>query len=212
MIEDVLPQKALNLIDKLAVQLDSFYLAGGTALALQFGHRVSEDLDFFIDKVFDAEELRNRILPDKVSSIRSGTLHCVKDGVRLSFLLYDVPLCFPPHIWRGIKVAAWQDVAAEKLKTMSQRGAKKDFYDIYAIIMLKSDIRELCTLFLRRFEGMGINLYHVLKSLVYFQDAEEDPYPTLLKNGKKWTWDSVRSFFETHLREFEISLIDGDIA
>ncbi|RZB36224.1 MAG: hypothetical protein SRB2_02383 [Desulfobacteraceae bacterium Eth-SRB2] len=209
MIEDVLPQKALNLIDKLAIQLDTFYLAGGTALALQLGHRVSEDLDFFINEAFDSEGLKNRILPDKVSSIRSGTLHCVKDGVRLSFLFYDVPLWFPPHIWRGIKVAAWQDVAAEKLKTMSQRGAKKDFYDVYAVIMLKSDIRELCTLFSKRFGHTDINLYHVLKSLVYFEDAEEDPYPTLLKNSKKWTWDSVRSFFVTHLREFEIALING---
>jgi hypothetical protein len=209
MFQEVLSEKAQDLIDKITGQISSFYLAGGTALALQLGHRVSEDLDFFIDKAFDAEGLKNRILPDKVSSIRSGTLHCVKDGVRLSFLFYDVPLCFPPHLWRGIKVAAWQDVAAEKLKTMSQRGAKKDFYDVYAVIMLKSDIRELCTLFLRRFGGMGINLYHVLKSLVYFQDAEEDPYPTLLKNSKGWTWDSVRSFFETHLREFEMALING---
>lgn len=207
MIEYVLPLKALNLIDKLAVQLDTFYLAGGTALALQLGHRVSEDLDFFIDKAFDAEDLKNRILPDKVSSIRSGTMHCVKDGVRLSFLFYDVPLCFPTQIWRGIKVAAWQDIAAEKLKTISQRGAKKDFYDVYAVIMLKSDIKELCTLFLKRFGGsMGINLYHVLKSLVYFQDAEQDPNPILLKNSKGWTWDSVMSFFETHLREFEIAI------
>ncbi len=46
MIEDVLPQKALNLIDKLAIQLDTFYLAGGTALAMQLGHRISEDLVF----------------------------------------------------------------------------------------------------------------------------------------------------------------------
>lgn len=208
MFEEVLSDKAQDLIDKIAGQISSFYLAGGTALALQLGHRVSEDLDFFVDKAFDAEELKNRIVPDKVSSIRSRTLHCVKDGVRLSFLCYDVPLCFPPHIWRGIQVAAWQDVAAEKLKTMSQRGAKKDFYDVYAVIMLKSDIKKLCTLFLNRFGGIGINLYHVLKSLVYFQDAEGDPYPTLLKISEEWTWDSVRSFFETHLREFEIALIN----
>jgi hypothetical protein len=208
MFQEVLSDKAQDLIDKIAGQISSFYLAGGTALALQLGHRVSEDLDFFIDKAFDAEELKNRIVPDKVSSIRSRTLHCVKDGVRLSFLSYDVPLCFPTHIWRGIQVAAWQDVAAEKLKTMSQRGAKKDFYDVYAVIMLKSDIKKLCTLFLNRFGDMGINLYHVLKSLVYFQDAEEDPYPTLLKISEEWTWDSVRFFFETHLREFEIALIN----
>jgi hypothetical protein len=209
MFQEVLSDKAQDLIDKIAGQINSFCLAGGTALALQLGHRVSEDLDFFIDKAFDAEELKNRIVPDKVSSIRSRTLHCVKDGVRLSFLSYDVPLCFPPHIWRGIQVAAWQDVAAEKLKTMSQRGAKKDFYDVYAVIMLKSDIKKLCTLFLNRFGDMGINLYHVLKSLVYFQDAEEDPYPTLLKTSEEWTWDSVRFFFETHLREFEIALINS---
>ena len=209
MIEDVLPQKALNLIDKLVIQLDTFYLAGGTALAMQLGHRISEDLDFFVDRAFDAEALKNRILPDKVSSIRPGTLHCVKEGVRLSFLFYDVPLCFPPRLWRGMKVASWQDIVAEKIKTMSQRGAKKDFYDIYAVIMLKSDIREACTLFLKRFGHTDINLYHVLKSLVYFEDAEEDPHPTILKNNKEWGWDSVKRFFETHVKDFEVALING---
>ena len=208
MIKDVLPQKALNLIDKLAIQPDTFYLAGGTALALQLGHRVSEYLDFFTDREFDAEALKNRILPDKVSSIRPGTLRCVKEGVRLSFLLYDVPLCFPPRIWRDKKVAAWQDIVAEKVKAMSQRGAKKDFYDIYALIMLKSDIKEVCELFLKRFGHADINLYHVLKSLVYFEDAEGDPHPTLLKKGKEWAWDSVKLFFETHVKEFETVFIN----
>ncbi len=88
-------------------------------------------------------------------------------------------------------------------------GAKKDFYDIYAVIMLKSDIREVCTLFLKRFEHTDINLYHVLKSLVYFEDAEEDPHPTILNNNKEWSWDSVRRFFETHVKDFEVALING---
>ena len=208
MIEDVLPQKALNLIDKLVIQLDTFYLAGGTALAMQLGHRISEDLVFFVDRAFDAKALKNRILPDKVSSIRPGTLHCVKEGVRLSFLFYDVPL-FPPRLWRGMKVASWQDIVAEKIKTMSQRGAKKDFYDIYAVIMLKSGIREVCTLFLKRFGNTDINLYHVLKSLVYFEDAEEDPRPTILNNNKELSWDRVKCFFETYVKDFEVALING---
>ncbi len=207
MLEDALPQNALNLIDKLAIQPDTFYLAGGTALAMQLGHRISEDLDFFSEREFDPEALKNRIHPDKVSLIRPGTLHCVKQGVRLSFLLYKVPTCFPPHIWWGIKVASWQDIAAEKIKTISQRGAKKDFFDIYAVIMFKSGIREVGELFLKRFAHTDINIYHVLKSLVYFEDAEEDPHPILLKNSKGWTWDAVKLFFEHHVKEFEIALM-----
>ncbi len=59
MFQEVLSEKAQDLIDKITGQISSFYLAGGTALALQLGHRVSEDLDFFIDKAFDAEGLKN---------------------------------------------------------------------------------------------------------------------------------------------------------
>ena len=203
MFKEVLSEKAQDLIDKIAGQVSSFYLAGGTGLALQLGHRVSEDLDLFSEKSFDAKEIEAVIAPEKVISVRPQTLHCVKDGIRLSFLFYDVPLCYPVQIWRGLHVAAWQDIVAGKIKTVSQRGSKKDFWDVYSVITLRSSIDEVGALFLERFKGTGINLYYVLKSMVYFEDADKEPDPVLLANGKKSDWERIKQFFEANIKEFE---------
>lgn len=207
MFEDAVSAKTLSLIGRLGDGIKGFYLAGGTGLALQLGHRVSEDLDFFSDEAFEAEAMETLVKPDKVISMRPQTLHCIKEGVRLSFLFYDVPLRYPVHLWHGIRVAAWQDIVAEKMKTLSQRGAKKDFWDIYSVIVSISSIEEIGYLFLKRIKHTWINSYHVLKSLVYFEDAEKDPDPILLPDGKNPKWKTIKRFFEKNIKEFEKVLI-----
>lgn len=207
MFEKVVSSTAMNLVEMIAREIKDFYLADGTGLALQLGHRISEDLDFFSEKPFDAEEFKDSIGPDKVASIRPQTLHCVKQGVRLSFLSYGIPLCYPVHKWRGIRVAAWEDIVAEKVKAVSQRGSKKDFWDIYSVIVLKSSIEEVGALFLERFKDTGINFYHVIKSMVYFEDADKEPDPILLEGGERWEWQSIKGFFEANIKEIEAAFM-----
>jgi len=207
MFENVVSPKAIELIEGIFDEISGFYLAGGTGLALQIGHRISQDLDFFSAEAFDAVRIKELISPEKIGLLREKSLHCVKEGVRLPFLFYDIPLCYPTHMWRGIRIASWQDIVAEKLKAISQRGSKKDFYDLYATIVLKSNIEEAGSFFMKRFKNTGINLYHVLKSIVYFEDADKEPDPILLEKGKKWEWKSVKRFFEVHLKNFESVLI-----
>ncbi|EFK08376.1 conserved hypothetical protein [delta proteobacterium NaphS2] len=180
MHNQVLPVQAKSLLKHIAGEINQFYLAGGTGLALQLGHRISEDLGFFSEKTFETENLVSLVGPDKIISTRPGTLNCIKEGVKLSFLFYEIPLCFHVHSWKGVNVAAWQDIVAEKIKTISQRGAKKDFWDVYAVIKLCASLELVSELFLKRFVDSRINLYHVLKSLVYFADAENEPDPALL--------------------------------
>lgn len=203
----VLPKRTIQLIGRISGQLDPFYLAGGTGLALQLGHRISEDLDFFSSHEFEIQSLVDIISPEKIISVRPGTLHCVSEGVRVSFLHYDVPLIHPVKRWKNINVAAWEDIVAEKVKTVSQRGAKKDFWDLYAAIKLCAGITEVCALFMERFKKSGINRYHVLKSLVYFDDAEGDPEPVLLPALKDKDWKEVKLFFEQNIRAFEKVLL-----
>jgi len=104
-------------------------------------------------------------------------------------------------------VAAWQDIVAEKIKAVSQRGSKRDFWDIYSVIALRSSIDKVGALFLERFKGTGINLYHVAKSMVYFEDADKEPDPVLLANGKKLDWERIKQFFEANIKELEAALI-----
>lgn len=208
MFEKVLPENALKVINQLSTNLSDFYLAGGTGLALQLGHRKSADLDFFSSKMFSTEFLLNTIQPDKTLLVREGTIHCELKKVKLSFLFYNQPLIYPVINWRGIHLADWRDIVAEKFKAISQRGTKKDFYDLYAVIQLRSSIEETCLIFKKRFGSSEINMYHVLKSMIFFEDAEDEPSPIIVMKGKEWQWDNIKKFFMTNIKEFEKYLLD----
>ena len=209
MFEEILPRQALEAIDFLVPTLKDFYLAGGTGLALQLGHRRSEDLDFFSDKMFNPDALLGSIPYDEVIFVELGTIHCRVKEMRISLIYYEPPLLYPPVEWRNICVADIRDIGAEKIKTISQRGAKKDFIDLFAVLKMKYSISEVCGFFRRRFKESDINLYHVLKSLVFFEDAEQDPLPPMLLEGKEWEWESIKTFFVENIELFEQALSEG---
>lgn len=187
---------------------DSFYLGGGTGLALQIGHRKSEDLDFFSDQSFDENRLVQDLSGFRVIQQYRGTVHGVLNGVRLSFLLYPVPLMNATHQWEGIKIASLPDLIAEKFKTVSQRGAKKDFCDLYAGFKSGVSIKQGCQYLKKRFIGSGIQFYSVLKGLTYFEDAESDPEPVWLQPDFSTDWEDIKTFFRDNVKLFEKELID----
>jgi hypothetical protein len=210
MFEAALPKRSRELLTDLNGELTrmEFYLAGGTGLALQLGHRVSEDLDFFTEREFDAATLSRHLAsrPGYTEmSVEHGTLHAGMAGVKLSFLHYIVPLTNPLLSFRSVLVADWRDILTEKLKTLSQRGSRRDFYDIYACLVgQRLSVAEAIGLLKLRFGATGLNYYHVLKSLEWFNDAEAEPEPVLLQ---PMDWQTVKSFFTGHIREFEAALL-----
>jgi len=184
-----------------------FYLAGGSGLALQIGHRISEDLDFFTSRPFEASSLLQSLKPkvDRLQEILSEvqTLIADLDGVKCSFFFYDVPLLFDLVSSHDFKVADWRDILAEKFKTVAQRGAKKDFFDIFCVIQIRRlSLEEAVSLFKKRFQSSGLNLYHVLRSLTYFEDADQEPDPKIME-GRDFSWEEVKSFFSSRQPELE---------
>jgi len=206
MLEQVLSDEALKTIEVLAPILEDFYLAGGTGLALQLGHRKSYDLDFFSNKSFNTDAVLSRIPADKVFFTSFGTVHCEIRSIRVSLLYYEVPLLFPALLWKGIRIADLRDITAEKIKTISQRGSKRDFIDLYAVIKTRHSILDACDFFKRRFASADINYYHVIKSLVFFEDADQEPSPPMLQDAKEWDWGNIKSFFVENLHLFEQGL------
>jgi hypothetical protein len=209
MFENALTEKTKKLLQKIGPVMseESFYLAGGTGLALQFGHRISEDLDFFKEASFNAEILlsllKRRV--DTVSDVvmEPGTLLVLLDGVKCSFFFYEVPLLYEKVDFESIKIAEWRDIVSEKVKTISQRNSKKDFLDVYfAIGSSRLSIEEVVALFRRRFESTKLNLYHTLRSLTYFEDADKEPDP-VPSEGHPFHWGEVKSFFLKNVKEFE---------
>jgi hypothetical protein len=117
-----------------------FYLGGGTALAIHLGHRRSVDFDWFTqehitDPLRLAQDLNDQGIVFVTRSIERGTLHGSVSGVQVSFLEYRYPLLQPLVAWPmfGCTLASPEDLACMKLSALAQRGAKKDFIDIYAL-------------------------------------------------------------------------------
>ncbi len=185
----------------------SFYLAGGTGLALQIGHRKSYDFDFFTDKEFSPDSLATVIKKSgfqiKGEMKSWGTLYCILEDIKVSFIFYDCLLLLPPISFESIIVADWRDITVEKLRTVSERGLKKDFYDLYFGIK-KLGVDKLCEMAYKKY-GRSVNYFHIIKGLTYFEEAEKNPEPILI--DKTVSWDEVKKFFVSHFQDFENALI-----
>lgn len=188
LIEDhfnrVLPPAQQALLENLMVQpwIDAFYLAGGTALALHLGHRQSIDFDFFSDRPFVNQQVLSNLHHvghfDLFEETRN-TVHGSLNSVKISFLYYSYPLLKPLQALRTINLADIADVAAMKLSAISGRGAKKDFVDLY-FLSQRYSLSELFSIFSQKYGADMNSRYHLLKSLTYFDDAEQEPMPKMI--------------------------------
>jgi hypothetical protein len=173
-------QRILKEIVQLGIA-DGMYLAGGTALALQLGHRVSVDLDIFSESDFSVKkklEECGSIGEVVVRGMEDGTLHISAGGVLVSFLRYAYPLLFPTVSYLGMSLADERDIACMKLDAMASRGSKKDFIDLY-FLLEKYSLSELLELFSKKYASVKFSSAHIAKSLVYFEDAEKEPMPKM---------------------------------
>lgn len=194
MFESVASPEMLKLAKTLSSTeaFSGFYLAGGTALAFQLGHRKSIDLDFFSESDFDPESLvRHLPGPQCDTQLNRGTIHTVIDGIKVSYLFYPYPLLTATLSFNEIRLASIADIACMKIVAISQRGDKKDFFDLYEILKNIS-IEELKKSFLHKYMNVGYNCHHILKSLLYFDDADGQPEPISMN---KTDWDTVKKFF-----------------
>jgi hypothetical protein len=176
-----------------APHFSSFYLAGGTGLALRLGHRRSVDFDFFSEDTFDEEALLAvlREQSPKVLSRAPSTLHLLLLEIKVSFIAYPYPLLFPTDRFSGVEVADARDIACMKLSAVASRGTRRDFVDLY-VAANECSLRELLSLFVRKYAGVEYSRLHLLKSLTYFDDAEADPPLDMLT---EISWDEVKDFF-----------------
>lgn len=190
---NTLAKPAKNLLDKIKniPDLQNFYLTGGTALALYLGHRESEDLDFFTQDKFQPELLQQKLLSvNQLENVEiaEGTLNVFLENVKLQFLYYPYGLLEKPRMWNGILLSSVIDIACTKLITISMRGSKKDFIDIY-IILKKFPLTELFKKLDEKYSKVNYNHTHILKSLVYFDDADKQPMPRM---HRPLNWNEVK--------------------
>ncbi|SHG43589.1 Nucleotidyl transferase AbiEii toxin, Type IV TA system [Thermosyntropha lipolytica DSM 11003] len=177
-----------NISKSKVLEEKGFYLAGGTGLALQLGHRLSEDLDFFTTQNFSSSEIISRFKEQEVKIIDEApdTLHLLFKNQKISFFYYPYPPLYSFAFFPNCPIANYLDIATMKLIAISQRGAKKDFIDLYFIITKKNLSLSLLFTLLEKKYPVKYSKLHILRSLTFFEDAEGDPMP-LMNRGTKFT-------------------------
>lgn len=184
-------------------ELAGFYLAGGTAIGAQLGHRQSLDLDLFSVK---ANADIARIQRSIVRAIPATTVLSASDvalSLRVHGALVDIvcypyaPIARPISGPQGFATAALLDLAAMKLSAVSRRGIRRDFWDLYVIVTVGNiSLRTMARAYVKKFAVGEADLYAVLRSLTYFVDADADPIWPKGLTVKKWR--EIVAFFETN--------------
>lgn len=202
---DGLSPKQINVLRQLGpiARKYDFYLAGGTAISIYLGHRISVDLDWFTqnemkDALVFAENLRRAKLDFTTEQTAPGTLHGSITNVRVSFLEFRYPLVEPLTIWKEMNcgLASLDDLACMKLSAIAQRGARKDFCDIYALGLKHRTLHEMLALYQQKFSVQDIS--PVLYGLAYFDDAESERMPPMLWNV---SWNEIRKAISDWVKE-----------
>jgi len=179
------------------VKLHGFYLAGGTALALQLGHRTSVDFDFYAKDSFNAMQFEKDAVTHlkglKITQRSAGTLIGQVRVIDLSFFHYPYPLLAPLLKTDFLDLVSVPDIAAMKLIAISQRGVRRDFLDLY-VIAQKYGLDSVFEWSKKKFSQFDLHVG--LKSLTYFEDAETDESGRGMELKKPVPWKKIRAFFE----------------
>lgn len=185
-------------------QVSAFYLAGGTALALIYGHRISVDLDFFsssnalgfVERQALVEELRKCSI--RIEEEKDGTVQGRHQATDVSFFYYPYLLLRPARVWGNLRVADPVDIGLMKLGAIIGRGSRKDFIDLYMVLQKELSLAQLLRLARKKFPGRHDLELQALRVLVYFADADTEP---VLKFTAPVSWTAVKTFFEREVRQ-----------
>lgn len=171
------------------------YLAGGSSLALQIGHRISVDLDFFTSESFDETVLSNELRKiARFSLEQKGNLSVLgKIGeTRFSIFSYPYNLIAPAVTFDKIHLADKKDLAAMKIHALEDRGTKRDFIDVF--FLAKSfTLEQMMGFYDQKYHCLDDHLYNIIRSLNYFSDAEGEEIPTMLQ---PIVWKKIKEFFQ----------------
>lgn len=202
---DILDRKRKKFLSQFGfLRKYGFYMAGGTALALQIGHRQSLDFDFYTEKEFDNKklflELEKRFKKVILIQKQEQTLIVRINEVEISFFHYSYPLICALIKLEEIYLAAEQDIAAMKIIAISDRGTKRDFIDIY-FLLKKFSLKEIFEFVKKKYPMF--NIYVGLRGLTYFVDAEKRQKRKLYLI-QSVSWKEVKGFLINEVKKYLI--------
>lgn len=187
-----------------------FYLAGGTAIALQFGHRTSKDLDFYTEKPFrniDIIREFRKLFGNEITNIKraTDTLFLKIKQTDLSFFRYSYKLIRPLIPYLSVNLASVEDTTAMKIEAIIERGTKRDFVDIYYSIK-KYGLKQVLS-FVKEKYPEAFNEYNCLHALTYFKEAEspqKDRKRIYLYENIEWK--NIKEYIENEVKKYQLDL------
>ena len=166
-------------------------LVGGTALALQYGHRMSIDLNFFGDIEEDSIAIRDILRSIGPISVYKETTN-IKiysvNGIKVDFVNYKYPWIDSVIKKDGLRLASPKDIAAMKINAIEGRGTKKDFIDMYFLLQHYT-LDDILKFYAEKYPENSV--FRGLMSLSYFEDAEDELMPKMFSNIQ---WDDMKQF------------------
>ena len=181
-------------------ELNNFALVGGTNLSLQLGYRLSVDIDLFTNQTFDLPKVKAAISEHFKDVIRldemKQTIWYQINGVKTDIVLHEYPYLQPIQEIDGVRFLSIPDIIPMKLGAVSGRGAKKDFWDI-AELLNHYSIKEMLEFYKAKYTTDDIGF--IIRSLVYFDDANLQTNPVSLKSI---TWDEVKKKIESAVKKY----------
>ena len=188
---ETIEPKTLELLRKLQSLsiFENSRLVGGTALALQLGHRKSIDLDIFGKIAATPEEIQETC--SEVGSLEiSKTSKNINiywvDGIKVDCVNYPYEWLDECRVLDGVRLASISDIAAMKISAIINRGTKKDFIDLH-FLLKEMSLNHILDLYDQKY--IDGSRFIAIKSLTYFEDAESDPMPYMFEDV---TWEDVK--------------------
>lgn len=176
--------------------LKTTYLAGGSSLALQFGHRRSIDFDFFSENEFEPKYVKSGL--EKIGNyvgenLTPKTMVGTFNNVKFSLFYYPYALISNTKKYMGITLADSKDIAAMKLVAITDRGTKKDYIDLYFLSKKNFSFEDMFLFYDKKYHNFKTNKLTLLKAIQYFEDAEHSNMPEMIEDI---TWNEVKKFFK----------------
>ncbi len=190
-----------------------YILCGGTALAVQIGHRKSEDLDFMMWRISKTEKPEvnwnaiERELKEEIGEIENFNMlgfdqvEFVVKGVKFSFFVSDnlSPVTAPIDYLGNIRLADIESITAMKMEVMLRRMKFRDYYDIYCILRegysIHKGIKKALNLSRHRLSSKNI-----IAMLLGGQFISDDNFATL-EPKYNVTKEQIRDYIMQKLKE-----------
>ena len=202
----------------LLVELQSFepfinyFLVGGTALSLQLGHRISDDIDLFTRDDINKEEILDCLDEHykgnyQIASIQNRILQVTINEIKVDFVKYNYDLIEDIKIDSGIKFLGINDIAAMKLMAIANRGDQaKDFFDLY-FLLNEMSLSQMLEHYKIKFKQSDITI--IKRSLVYFDDITESNWKAVKLLSKNISANEVKQKLIDEVVKYSAGVIDG---